>query len=1132
MPGGTRMMQRIPRWLLYVSITAVVAAAYFVLPHTATSKLVLYNGLGASAIVMIARGVRTNRPTRRLPWVLFGAGQVSFLTADVIFYVSQDVLHIESPFPSVADFFYLGMYPLVIAGLVLLTRHLMPGRDWASLLDAAIISTGLFVLSWVFLMDTYATDSTLSALARIISLAYPMMDLALLAVAVRLMVAVRSRAPAFFLMSSGILGLLTADTLYSYTQLSGTYTTGSPIDVGWMIFYVMFGAAALHPSMGSLTVASEHPTGKLTLRRLVLLSLATLTVPFVDLLFVHGSFVDEVVTTVGAMLLFLLVLGRVMGLVRTIEEGQRRLHHEAMHDGLTGLANRALFGDRLEHTLAQRHDDDHLVSVMFVDLDDFKTVNDTLGHQAGDELLNAVAHRLESCVRAGDTAARLGGDEFAILLPRVANTEEARHVAERILTALREPLHVSDRELLVAASVGIALQAASQATVEELQRGADVAMYLAKSKGKGRYEFFEQSMYDEVIDRLELKADLQTALERDQLELFYQPIVAFDGDIRSVEALLRWHHPTRGTVPPSTFVPLAEETGLIVPIGRWVLRQACAQVRQWQRDGDEVMLGVSVNLSVRQLHDPRLIDDVADALRESGLPPQALTLEITESVLMQDVELAVSRLARLKQLNVRVAVDDFGTGYSSLSYLQRFPVDTIKIDRSFIQEMSAEGNSSALVRSVIELAANMSMATVAEGIEDAQQLRLLQEMQCDQVQGFFLSKPVPAASMETILTYPALRSGFATRMSSAGQGAMYASVVRGAEALDQVGTALDDLHLDLASPITVRRPWLRAWTRAHTSYAPWIVTVQRSGSTQLEAAALLAARTVDGVLTVVAQGHGGGGRTQLPARPGSADTLAEAIHAEVVSATGPWQLDLAQLPAGDLVVAALRERFVHAAVLPELRVPGVVLSGVADVNDFLSRNTRKSLRRARNHITTDGPTMAVDVVYDPDAVLTIIEEVERIHRQRDHDLRRRSDLDDVAGREFWRRSILEHIRRGEAEIVTLRLDGELAAYVVALLDGRFYRVLDGRFDTKYRRYSPGRLVEMAALERALRDERFVELDWMSGFAAEKLLAENGGEQRVRFVAASSAEQLATLCGGQRADGAAHPQHDEPLVLTP
>jgi diguanylate cyclase (GGDEF)-like protein len=528
-----------------------------------------------------------------------------------------------------------------------------------------------------------------------------------------------------------------------------------------------------------------------------------------------------------------------MGLVRAIEMGQERLRHDSLHDALTGLANRVLFSNRVEHALAQRRMENEPLAVLFIDLDDFKTVNDSLGHQAGDELLVEVAKRLRRCVRAGDTPARLGGDEFAVLVEGALSPQDAVHLAERILAALKPPVSLAGREVFVAASVGIAVQPRSQGSAEELLRGADVAMYLAKSKGKGRYELFAQSMYDEVLDRLELKADLQVALERDEFELFYQPIIALSGSISSIEALLRWHHPTRGVVPPAKFIPLAEETGLIVPIGRWVLQQACAQAKGWQeRHTDHRHLGVCVNLSVRQLHDQGFVDDVAEALRATRLDPSCLTLEITESMLMADVELGAQRLARLKQLRVKLAIDDFGTGYSSLSYLQRFPVDLIKIDRSFVQEVARDANSSALVRSVVDLAAALSVVTVAEGIEDAEQLVALKALDCQLGQGFYFSKPIAATSLELLLGKPAERvvpASTAPRPRPA-----TAQLLRGDDVLDRLGTALDDLHRAQQVPVMARRPWLSTWVETHPEYDPWPVALWTPAAT-LDAVALLTA---------------------------------------------------------------------------------------------------------------------------------------------------------------------------------------------------------------------------------------------------------------------------------------------------
>ncbi|HLZ36473.1 MAG TPA: EAL domain-containing protein, partial [Mycobacteriales bacterium] len=590
----------------------------------------------------------------------------------------------------------------------------------------------------------------------------------------------------------------------------------------------------------------------------------------------------HVVTTFGAMALFCLVLARVVGLVRVVEEGRERLRHQAMHDGLTGLANRTYFAQRVEEELA-RAGGDSQVAVLFVDLDDFKTVNDSLGHAAGDALLTVVAERLRTCVRRGDVVARLGGDEFAVLLGDVRATGEVVHVAERILGVLGAPVPIGDREVLVAASVGVALSSTSdQAPVagdtEGLLRGADVAMYLAKSKGKGRYEFFEQQMYDEMVDRLELKADLGMALERDELEIFYQPIVDLGGGIASVEALLRWHHPQRGTVPPVQFIPLAEETGLIVPIGRWVLNQACAQAQRWQQDRHgESPLGLSVNLSVRQLHDDKLVDDVADALSASGLAPQLLTVEITESVLMSDGEATLARLDRIKRLGVQIAIDDFGTGYSSLSYLQRFPVDVIKIDRSFVSALGVadETRSSALIRSVVDLSQALQLVTVAEGIEDDCQLAALEALNCRRGQGYYFSRPVDAATATTLLrTSPGTHTPTRSAAAGARQCADHVvEVYRGASALDQVAADLDELHAALLVPVNARRPWLATWVATHPAYEPWVVVVRRPGDTGIAGAALLAARPAGAGLVVVNLGYGTSNLTVLPARSGSADAL-------------------------------------------------------------------------------------------------------------------------------------------------------------------------------------------------------------------------------------------------------------------
>ena len=424
---------------------------------------------------------------------------------------------------------------------------------------------------------------------------------------------------------------------------------------------------------------------------------------------------------------------------------EEQLTHEAFHDPLTGLANRALFIDRVDHALARRAAPGRL-AVLFMDLDDFKTINDSLGHAAGDLVLVAVAERLRGCLRPEDTVSRLGGDEFAILLED-ADPHLSERVAERMLETLRLPFEVGGKQVHLAASVGIAFGSAETRSANDVLRNADVAMYTAKSLGKGRAELFEASMHAAVLTRLELKADLERAVERSEFRLRFQPV--FDlrtGSLAAFEALLRWSHPTRGEVFPSEFVPLAEETGLIVPIGRWVLAEACLQARGWL-DAGARELDISVNLSARQLREPRLVEAVREALAASNLPAERLILELTESSLMQDDE---GRLQALRDLGVRLALDDFGTGYSSLSYLARFPIGILKIDQSFVAQLGGEDEDSALVRSVIQLAAAMNMVTVAEGIERPAQLERVRDLGCDFAQGFLLASPMDAGEARTL----------------------------------------------------------------------------------------------------------------------------------------------------------------------------------------------------------------------------------------------------------------------------------------------------------------------------------------------------------------------------------------------
>ena len=438
---------------------------------------------------------------------------------------------------------------------------------------------------------------------------------------------------------------------------------------------------------------------------------------------------------------------------RSVLEGQLRL--QALHDPLTGLGNRVLFRDRLEHALARARRNPELLAVLMIDLDGFKQVNDSLGHDAGDRLLTEVAHRLQDCLRAGDTVARMGGDEFAVLLER-ADLEGPAVVAQRIVYRLRAPVDIDGKAIVTQGSVGVALGSTSTLSAEELLRNADLAMYVAKSKGKGVYEVYEREMHAAALDRVELETDLRVALRRRELTLHYQPVVELPGGrISGAEALARWEHPERGMVSPAEFVPLAEESGLVVDLGRWVLGEACRQAKRFQEAyPTEPPFAMAVNVAARQLTSPWLLDEVRKALAESHLSPSSLVLEITEGALMSDATSIVPTLEALRALGVRLAIDDFGTGWSSLSRLRSFPVDKLKIDQSFISEITSSGDDAPIVAAIVAMAHSLQLTTVAEGVETAEQLACLHQHGCEEVQGYLLSRPLPGERLLQLLADP------------------------------------------------------------------------------------------------------------------------------------------------------------------------------------------------------------------------------------------------------------------------------------------------------------------------------------------------------------------------------------------
>ena len=431
---------------------------------------------------------------------------------------------------------------------------------------------------------------------------------------------------------------------------------------------------------------------------------------------------------------------------------EAEMRHQAFHDALTGLANRVLFANRIEHALLAAKRDGSTIAVLYCDLNGLKRVNDSLGYTAGDVALVMVADTLRTCVRGQDTVARMGGNEFAVLLDRLSSPADATMAMERIMTLLRQPLQLPGAQIELQPHIGIAVAIGGEDKAEDLLRNSAVAMHQAR-RSEGSYAVFDPEMHADAIRRIEVESQLRTALEESQFMLYYQPTIDLQtGRLTGVEALMRWQHPRRGVVPPMEFIPLAEENGLIVPLGKWAIQEACRQVRVWQKEipADEP-IALNVNLSARQLRHPNIVRDVADALDDSGLLPSRLILEITESVLMNDTSATLSRLFQLKSLGVRLAVDDFGTGYSSFAYLRRFPVDILKIDKSFVDGVATEPTSSALVDAMIRIGKTLRLETVAEGVERVDQADRLRMLQCDIGQGYLFSRPLSSSALTDLL---------------------------------------------------------------------------------------------------------------------------------------------------------------------------------------------------------------------------------------------------------------------------------------------------------------------------------------------------------------------------------------------
>jgi diguanylate cyclase (GGDEF)-like protein len=599
---------------------------------------------------------------------------------------------------------------------------------------------------YVVLGPTLVANSG-SPLQVAFSVAYPAGDMVLLVGLASLLL--RGSAPsarwALRLLTAGLLLFVVGDLVYGYVTLHSSYQTGDPIDTTWMVALALMAVAgATQPKVGRPERIEASREG------LSWLPTAAVAFGFGVLLFSqrHEPIFPGVVMTMVALVLAALVSARQILVQRDLLAAQAQLRYQAFHDTLTELPNRPLVLDRAEQLVARGRREHIAVTALYLDVDGFKQVNDGFGHAVGDALLRTVAHRLTSLLRETDTVGRIGGDEFVILLDPTGPPIGPEVVAERVLTALRAPFDLgvtSDEPPSVTASIGIAT--GSHASADELLRNADIALYRAKERGRDCYALFESGMETVAEDNLQLEMGLRDAIEKAQFFLLYQP--TFDlrtNAVSGVEALIRWRHPSRGTIEPDQFVPIAERSGMIIPIGRWVLVQACLQAAAWNRAG--LRIGIAVNVSGRQLDSNRFLDDVNEALEVSEIDPATLTLEITETSLMRDPDGAGGRLAALKELGIRITIDDFGTGYSSLAYLRRFPVDTLKIDRSFIAGIATSDDSAAIVHSLVQLGKTLGLETLGEGVEEPDQLLALRREECDLCQGFLIAHPLDVEGIE------------------------------------------------------------------------------------------------------------------------------------------------------------------------------------------------------------------------------------------------------------------------------------------------------------------------------------------------------------------------------------------------
>ena len=767
--GATTMSPR--RFIQAAGGTAVVVGLYVI--WTATHPGGQGRSVDVDLVVKLAAGAlaatscllfgRRAAPELRLAWIWTGAFATVWSVGEAILTCYGFARNGALPFPSPADAGFLAALPLGAVGVLLFPSVQRFGVFRARLpLEGLIVAGSLLIASWTTALGTVYHSGSGSVFSQAVGLAYPISDVILATVAVSVLgQACRRQRPALALVVAGLICLTATDSTLAYLAHT-SFRYGALVDAGRVAGLLLIALGPLWPI--ERRANEQEEADDVARWQLALpygfLALAITVAAIRD---EQSHHLDLFVVIAGlcviAALLGEQVLTRIENLrltdqmqyaVSTLRASQVELVHFALHDSLTGLPNRVLFGDRIEHALARRTSPTRRVAVLLCDLDSFKDVNDTLGHSSGDEVLIAAAERLSSCVRPADTVARIGGDEFAILLDDASGADEVASVAARVCSAMRTPFAIAGRDFIVNASVGVAMASQQDTRSEKLLQDADVALYAVKDAGGDDYTFFEPRLGKAYVDRLGLQAELSLALDKGELFVDYQPVMELASRRTvGVEALLRWRHPRRGVLKPVDFLAIAESSGVVVQIGTWVIGEALRQLQGWrERIPAAADLWVAVNVSARQLASGDLVTAVAKAIAASDLAPESLHIELTESAVIDLVEWSLRVLGDLKNIGVMLEIDDFGTGYSSLAYLKQLPIDGVKIDRGFVDGLGADRRDAVIVEAIVSLAHALHLKVGAEGVEGSRQVEWLGTLGCDYAQGYYWSVPLTGDGLE------------------------------------------------------------------------------------------------------------------------------------------------------------------------------------------------------------------------------------------------------------------------------------------------------------------------------------------------------------------------------------------------